>query len=164
MEETLQIHPPGRPGRRKGSGKRAGAEGAWGLRAVQALADSSRWRIVLELERGSRSLGELAGLVGLSAACTSHHVSILKQSELVETRREARALRISVPDAGSRARRLLDLLAAGPANVSLLSNRVTLSGYDPRMAVRPRTAAPELEASMPRSRRSSGIDIEEHLP
>ena len=153
MEETLQMPVQGRPGRRKGSGKRAGAEAAWGQRAVQALADPSRWRIVRALEQGPRALGELATLIELSAACTSHHVSILRESGLVETRRQARSIRISLPSGGTQAADLLRLVAGGPTTVSLVSKPEQRSRY------RPQTGAPELESP----RRPSGIDIEEFL-
>jgi len=148
MEETLVARAPGRPGRRKGSGKRAGADGAWGLRAVQALADPSRWRIIRELAAGSRTLGDLATRVGLSAACTSHHVSILKETELVLTSRDARTLVCSLARTPGRAGDLLDLVL-GSSTVRQISNQTQ---------TRPATGAPELDHS-PRRR----SDIEEFL-
>lgn len=136
MEETSNARAPGRPGRRKGSGKRAGAEGAWGVRAVQALADPSRWRILLELSVGPRTLADLAVRIQLSAACTSHHVSILKDSELVVSRRDGRSMMCSGPAPGSRAAILLELITELP----YLSKPMPLPHE-----IRPHTGAPELE-------------------
>lgn len=108
---TTSIAPVrGRPGRRKGSGKRAGAESEWGLRAVQALADPSRWRIVRELSNGASTLGDLAARVDLSPACTSHHVTILREAELVTTTRDARSTRCALTTEPGSSRRLLDLV------------------------------------------------------
>jgi ArsR family transcriptional regulator, lead/cadmium/zinc/bismuth-responsive transcriptional repressor len=153
VEETLNGRVPGRPGRRKGSGKRAGAEGAWGQRAVQALADPSRWRIVIELAQAPRPLGELASRVGLSAACTSHHISILKEAELVETHREARSTVCSIPPAKSRAGELLHLVSEAQTQAAYVSNQMNSTPIGSR---RPRTGAPELETTPRR-------DIEDFL-
>jgi len=151
---------PGRPGRRKGSGARAGGDASWGLRAVQALADPSRWRMVRSLAGTSRSLGELAREVGLSAGCTSHHVSILKEVGLVETIRVARQVRCSLPEPGSRGAAFLAAVEADEINVLLISKHKPERGQGSR----PSTAAPELEESG--SRRSVAkrpIPMEDYL-
>ncbi len=122
MDESQTTRAPGRPGRRKGSGARAGIDASWGLRAVQALADPSRWRMMLVLGAGPRSLGELARQVDLSPACTSHHVSILKEAELVETRRQSRAIECSLPTTSSPAGAFLASIMAGGKYDSLISN------------------------------------------
>ena len=133
----------GRPGRRKGSGARAGGDASWGLRAVQALADPSRWRMVRSLAGTSRSLGELAREVGLSAGCTSHHVSILKEVGLVETVRVARQVRCSLSEPGSRGAIFLAAVEAEEVDVPLISNYERDRGQEHR----PAPAAPELEES-----------------
>jgi ArsR family transcriptional regulator len=122
----------GRRGRRMGSGKRAGSDAEWGLRALQALADPSRWRIVQELAAAPRTLGELAGRVDLSAACITHHISILKEMEFVESTREARQVRCSLASGPSRAARLLAIVL-GERELPKVSNRTSSH------------AAPELE-------------------
>src|SRR5690349_20560391 len=108
MDERVK----GGPGRRKGSGKRAGSDAAWGLRAVQSLADPSRYRIVVELAAGPRSLGDLARSVELSAPCASHHISILKEMEFIETVRDGRRIVCTLARGGSRAGRLLEIILA----------------------------------------------------
>lgn len=132
METTTSERVKGRPGRRMGSGKRAGADAEWGLRALQALADPSRWRIVQELSLAPRLMGELAVRVDLSAACTTHHISILKEMEFVEARREARQVRCTLASGGSRAARLLAIVL-GERELPKVSNRTSSH------------AAPELE-------------------
>ena len=116
-----------------GSGKRAGSDAAWGLRALQALADPSRWRIVQELAAAPRTMGELAGRVDLSAACTTHHVSILKEMEFVDSTRESRQVRISLATGTSQAARLLAIVL-GERELPKVSNRTSSH------------AAPELES------------------
>jgi len=75
-------------GRKKGSGARAGSGAPWGFRVIQALADPSRWRLVELLAAEERTVGELAGALGLSLPCTSHHISILKEVGVMVVRRE----------------------------------------------------------------------------
>src|SRR5438034_11612855 len=75
-------------GRKKGSGARAGFGAPWGFRVIQALADPSRWRLVELLAAEERTVGELAGALGLSLPCTSHHISILKEVSVLVVRRE----------------------------------------------------------------------------
>jgi DNA-binding transcriptional ArsR family regulator len=75
-------------GRKKGSGARAGSGAPWGFRVIQALADPSRWRLVELLAVEERTVGELAGALGRSLPCTSHHVSILKEVGVLVVRRE----------------------------------------------------------------------------
>jgi DNA-binding transcriptional ArsR family regulator len=151
-------HPrnPGKPGRRKGSGARAGGDASWGLRAVQALADPSRWRMVRSLAETPRSLGELARDVGLSAGCTSHHVSILKEVGLVKTTRVARQVRCSLPEAGSRGATFLAAVEADEITISLISKQSA-----ERSGTRPSQAAPELEEpqrSQDRPKRSQPME------
>ena len=122
METTPLMAVKGRPGRRKGSGKRAGREADWGLRALQALADPSRWRIVRELSNGPRTLGDLATRVDLSAPCTSHHISILKEMGFVAATREARTVRCALVRDRSQPSRLLDLVLPGSAELPNVSN------------------------------------------
>ena len=134
METMSEERTKGRPGRRMGSGKRAGSDAEWGLRALQALADPSRWRIVQELAAAPRTMGELADRIDLSAACTTHHISILKEMDFVESRREARQVRCSLATGSSRAARLLAIVLAD-RTLPKVSNRTSSH------------AAPELETA-----------------
>jgi DNA-binding transcriptional ArsR family regulator len=134
METMSEERTKGRPGRRMGSGKRAGSDAAWGLRALQGLADPSRWRIVTELAAAPRTMGELAERIDLSAACTTHHISILKEMEFVVSTREARQVRCSLATGNSRAARLLAIVL-GERTLPKVSNRTSSH------------AAPELETA-----------------
>ena len=111
MESENQPGAPRvRGGRRKGSGKRADADAPWELRAIQALADPSRWRITRFLTTTEASVSEIAREVGLSVACTSRHISILIESNLIESRREGRSTRCRAAVLDARGRTLLDTL------------------------------------------------------
>lgn len=77
-------------GRRKGSGKRADASAPWELRAVQALADASRWSMVRYVSESPATIGGIAQAIGLSVACTSKHVSILREASVFEVERRGR--------------------------------------------------------------------------
>ena len=132
METMSEERTKGRPGRRMGPGKRAGSDADWGLRALQALADPSRWRIVQELAAAPRTMGELADRIDLSAACTTHHISILKEMEFVVSSREARQVRCSLATGSSRSARLLAIVLAD-RTLPKVSNRTSSH------------AAPELE-------------------
>ena len=160
MDQTISAPVRGRPGRRKGSGARGGVHAAWGLRAIQALADPSRWRMVQGLGEGPRSLTDLARQVGLSLACTSHHVSILKEAEVIAVRRDSRAVRCSLPEADSRGGRFL---AAIPGELPMLRNLSRPKRIVPARP-RPATGAPELDTpSGPQPSRRRSIDIEDYL-
>lgn len=52
------------------------------------LADATRVRLVLALEHGEHSVGELADLVGKPQAAVSQHLAKLRMSRIVITRQE----------------------------------------------------------------------------
>lgn len=148
--------PRARGGRRKGSGKRAEADAPWEFRAVQALADPSRWQIVRLLAIHEDSITEIAHRVGLSIATTSRHVSILFEAEIVEARRSGRTTRCRLAPAGSRAAALLGVLG-----VERLDGLV--SGPNPRES-RESAAVPEFEpARNATKRRYQSKDMDDFL-
>jgi len=55
--------------------------------AFRALADPTRREILRLLRRGEQSAGELADHFGISKPSMSHHFAVLKQADLVATRR-----------------------------------------------------------------------------
>src|SRR4051794_39814617 len=55
--------------------------------AFRALADPTRREILRLLRRGEQSAGELADHFGISKPSMSHHFAVLKQADLVSTRR-----------------------------------------------------------------------------
>ena len=148
-----------RGGRRKGSGKRADGSAPWPLRAVQALADGSRWSIVQYLSQHEATVSAVARELGLSVACTSKHLSILHESGLIEIQRAGREARCRL--ASGDESRAIDLLAALG-----IHPRASVSG---RMAaaaapVEWRGAAPELEPARPRTTvRYPSNDLDDYL-
>ena len=58
----------------------------WMLGGLKALADESRLRILGLLASREYSVEELAGLLGLKAPTVSHHLSRLREAELVSMR------------------------------------------------------------------------------
>jgi DNA-binding transcriptional ArsR family regulator len=57
--------------------------------ALKALADPSRRLMVERLSRGPTTAGELAALVPIARPGVSRHLRVLRESGLVEFRREA---------------------------------------------------------------------------
>jgi DNA-binding transcriptional ArsR family regulator len=55
--------------------------------AFRALADPTRREILRLLRRGEMSAGDLADRFGISKPSMSHHFAVLKQADLVSTRR-----------------------------------------------------------------------------
>lgn len=63
-----------------------------------ALSDTSRVRIIGALTGSELSVGELAGLVGISHSAVSHHMRHLRQMLLVRARKEGRYVYYSLDD------------------------------------------------------------------
>ncbi|WP_261625022.1 ArsR/SmtB family transcription factor [Nesterenkonia marinintestina] len=65
------------------------AEAADGLdQALRALADANRRAILAVVRSRPRSVGEIAGSVGLSQQTTSHHLKVLREAGLARSTRE----------------------------------------------------------------------------
>ena len=64
--------------------------------AFRALADPTRREILRLLRRGERSAGELADHFGISKPSMSHHFAVLKQADLVATRRAGQQIYYSL--------------------------------------------------------------------
>jgi DNA-binding transcriptional ArsR family regulator len=58
----------------------------------KALADPTRRKILQLLRRGERSAGELAEHFDMSKASVSHHFAVLKDADLIASRREGQHL------------------------------------------------------------------------
>ncbi len=57
-------------------------------RALDALGDATRRRVLLRLRRGSRSVGEIARGMSISRPAVSQHLKVLKAAGLVGVRSE----------------------------------------------------------------------------
>lgn len=72
---------------------------ATALRALQALADENRLRIVEALRDGERCVCKLQEDLGLGQSLLSHHLRALRESGLVLDRKEGRWVHYSLSDA-----------------------------------------------------------------
>lgn len=149
-----------RGGRRKGSGKRADATAPWELRAIQALADGSRWSIVQYVSKQEVTVGAVARGLGLSVACTSRHLSILREAGLIEIRRTGREGRCRLASLGSEAAGLLRALGIGDR-----AEHAPATASPPARGARGRGgASPELEPSGGSSiKRYKSNDLDDYL-
>ena len=59
---------------------------------IKSLADQSRLKIVRLLLNGEQSVSEVVRLLGMAQPQVSHHLSILRSSGLVDTRREGKKI------------------------------------------------------------------------
>ena len=60
--------------------------------AFKALADPTRRAILRLLRRGEMSAGDLADRFGISKPSMSHHFTVLKQADLIESRRDGQQI------------------------------------------------------------------------
>jgi protein-tyrosine-phosphatase len=65
------------------------APGPSPLEFLQLVADPQRWRLLAELGRSDRRVGELAGLVGEAPNLVSYHLAALRSAGLVTARRSS---------------------------------------------------------------------------
>ena len=59
-------------------------------RTIRALADPTRREILRVLREGDLTAGELVALFPITGASVSHHLSVLKEAELVQAERNGR--------------------------------------------------------------------------
>ena len=63
---------------------------------LKALGDETRWRIVRELLKGPRTVGELTERLDVSQYNISKHVRVLREAEIIDTKREGKHVSCSV--------------------------------------------------------------------
>nr|WP_205933783.1 metalloregulator ArsR/SmtB family transcription factor [Rhizobium leguminosarum] len=76
---------------------------------LSAMGNAKRLHILHLLAEGEMSVSVLADEVGLSQSSTSQHLAILREQELVQTRRAAQTIYYSLQSGAARA--MLDTLA-----------------------------------------------------
>jgi len=59
-------------------------------RAIRALSDPTRREILRALRTGDLTSGEIASRFPMTAASVSHHLSVLKDADLVQAERDGR--------------------------------------------------------------------------
>jgi DNA-binding transcriptional ArsR family regulator len=74
------------------------AHAAEAAQLLKALGNEQRLHILCNLLDGPLSVGELNQRLELSQSALSQHLALLRQMELVETRREAQTIHYSLPD------------------------------------------------------------------
>jgi DNA-binding transcriptional ArsR family regulator len=75
---------------------------------LAAMCNEKRLMILCQLVEGERSVGELAGLLGIRQSTISQHLALLKKDGFVESRRDAQSQYYSL--AGVEARTVLEAL------------------------------------------------------
>lgn len=63
---------------------------------LKALAHPARLLVLCQLVEGERSVGELQPITGLSMSALSQHLAVLREMELVTTRRESQTIHYSL--------------------------------------------------------------------
>lgn len=58
--------------------------------SFKALADPTRREILQLLKTGRKTAGEIGGRFSMSAATISHHLSVLREAELISDTREGK--------------------------------------------------------------------------
>ncbi|MCP1336721.1 ArsR/SmtB family transcription factor [Futiania mangrovi] len=75
---------------------------------LKALAQRHRLAIVCQLLAGERSVGELAGMLGLRDSNVSQHLALLRRNGVVRARRERQTVRYGI--ASLEARQIVETL------------------------------------------------------
>jgi ArsR family transcriptional regulator len=65
---------------------------------LRAMSNERRLLILCELGSGELSVGEIQERVGLSQSALSQHLAVLREQDLVSTRREAQTIFYSIAD------------------------------------------------------------------
>jgi len=65
---------------------------------LKALAHPARLLVLCQLVEGESSVGDLQPLTGLSPSALSQHLAVLREMDLVDTRREAQSIVYSLAD------------------------------------------------------------------
>lgn len=65
-------------------------------RYLKGLADPERLKIIECLQGGPRSVGEITGIVHSELANVSHHLAVLRNSQLVRTKRQGKHILYSL--------------------------------------------------------------------
>src|SRR5579863_4977936 len=82
------------------------------LKSLRLLADPSRVRIVLLLEREELSVAELQDILGMGQSTLSTHLSQLKQAGIVEDRRTGKTILYRLKARAAEDRKLFAQLTA----------------------------------------------------
>ena len=70
---------------------------------LKAMSNEHRLLILCQLVRSEQTVGELEEKIGLSQSALSQHLAVLRQSNLVQTRRDAQSIYYSLDGVEARA-------------------------------------------------------------
>ena len=77
-------------------------------RLMKVLSNPDRLLLLCQLSRGERSVGELEDMLGIRQPTLSQQLGVLRNEELVQTRREGKQIFYRIAD--SRAQEVLETL------------------------------------------------------
>lgn len=80
-----------------------------GAKVLKALGNQKRLEILYHLSDSELNVGELEKLVNLSQSALSQHLAVLRNENIVKTRREAQTIYYSIKD--MKVLKVLNLLA-----------------------------------------------------
>lgn len=63
---------------------------------LKAMSNENRLLILCQLIHGEKTVGELEEVIGLSQSALSQHLAVLRQNDLVATRRDAQSIYYSL--------------------------------------------------------------------
>ncbi|CCQ73847.1 helix-turn-helix transcriptional regulator [Magnetospira sp. QH-2] len=63
---------------------------------LKAMSNERRLLILCQLVHGERTVSQLEDVIGLSQSALSQHLAVLRQNDLVKTRREAQSIYYSL--------------------------------------------------------------------
>lgn len=99
---------------------------------LKAMSNESRLLILCQLVHGEKTVGELESVANLSQSALSQHLAVLRQNDLVKTRRSAQSIYYSL---------------AGPAPQSIIQTLYSLYADPDEMCIpRPLNAEAPSEA------------------
>lgn len=75
---------------------------------LKAMSNQTRLMILCQLLHGERTAGELDALTNLSQSALSQHLAVLREHELVQTRRESQNIYYAIN--GDRPRAIIEVL------------------------------------------------------
>ncbi len=104
---------------------------------LKSLGNRHRLLILCQLAEQERSVGDLAGLLGLRDSTVSQHLSLLRKDGLVQTRRDGQTIWYAI--ASPSARRVLDTLFeiyCKPAALCAPTGRAQAANKLPRRGTR----------------------------
>ena len=89
---------PRSPARQPVSAEQMRTHAGDATRLLKALANEKRLMILCLLAEGERSVGELNARLDLSQSALSQHLAVLREDDLVTTRREAQVIFYGLAD------------------------------------------------------------------